>query len=404
MQVWRSAASTLIAFCAGCVPAVLASDQAVQFIADDRRTGQAQAVIVSDVPLVQTTQLLPLDSQGKVAGPAGKQTSQLLKNIEGSLAEAGSGLQHLVRINLYITQPEDVEEILKQLGRSLKGRASPSITRVITALPLAGAKVAADALAVTVSQTGLAAVSYLRMRSSGVSSLADLSILPAGRKVYVSGQAGQGQLLEATAKTMEQLESTLRSLALDWTDVVQLKAFLHPMERVNEVRNVMAGHIKNGKVPPLAFVEWTSNVPIEIELVASGNRLADQWKSSEPVSYITPAGMTASPVYSRVSVIHSGQSVYVSSIYGDTSASAREEVRSIFVQLRELLKLAGTNFNQLVKATYYVADDASSKLLNDLRPDFYDPKRPPAASKAIVKGVGKPGHSLTLDMIAVASD
>jgi enamine deaminase RidA (YjgF/YER057c/UK114 family) len=103
-------------------------------------------------------------------------------------------------------------------------------------------------------------------------------------------------------------------------------------------------------------------------------------------------------------VIHAGQSVYVSGMYGDPSGNAEQEVRSLFVELRELLKLAGTDFNHLVKATYYVVSDGSSKILNDLRPDFYDPKRPPAASKAMVKGAGKKGHNLTLDMIAVAPD
>jgi len=125
--------------------------------------------------------------------------------------------------------------------------------------------VAADALAVAPAQQKLAGVSYFSVASSGSLPLAGLSILPAGRKVYVSGQAGRGQLLEATAKTMEELEGTLKFLGLGWEDVVQLKAFLHPMSRIEEVRGVMAGHIKNGKVPPLAFVEWISNLPIEIE-------------------------------------------------------------------------------------------------------------------------------------------
>lgn len=401
MRVWQ-----LVVILLSIVPSFVStafSEQA-QAIAPDGKTATAQAVVVPDVPLVQTTQLLPLDSQGKLPDNAGRQTSQLLKNLDNLLAEAGSGLQHLVRINLYIAQEEDTEEVGKQMGRFLKGRASPAVTRVITALPVAGAKVAADALAIASAQQRLAGVSYLHVASSGSLALAGLSILPAGRKVYVSGQAGRGQLLEATEKTMEELEGTLQFLGLGWEDVVQLKAFLHPMSRMEEVRGVMAGRIKNGKVPPLAFVEWISNLPIEIELVASGNRLSDQWKSNDPVSYVTPAGMTASPVYSRVGVIHAGQSVYVSGMYGDASGDAEQEVRSLFVQLRELLKLAGADFNHLVKATYYVASDGSSKLLNDLRPDFYDPKRPPAASKAMVKGTGKKGHKLTLDMIAVASD
>jgi len=55
----------------------------------------------------------------------------------------------------------------------------------------------------------------------------------------------------------------------------------------------------------------------------------------------------------------------------------------------------------LAKATYYVSTDATSKALNVLRPNYYDPKRPPAASKALVPGVGREGRTLTLDMIAV---
>ncbi len=54
----------------------------------------------------------------------------------------------------------------------------------------------------------------------------------------------------------------------------------------------------------------------------------------------------------------------------------------------------------MVKATYYVTDNASSRLLGTIREELYNPRRPPAASKALVKGVGKNGHSLMLDMIA----
>jgi len=50
----------------------------------------------------------------------------------------------------------------------------------------------------------------------------------------------------------------------------------------------------------------------------------------------------------------------------------------------------------MVKATYYVTDNASSRLLGTIREELYNPRRPPAASKAL----GKNGHSLMLDMIA----
>ena len=64
---------------------------------------------------------------------------------------------------------------------------------------------------------------------------------------------------------------------------------------------------------------------------------------------------------------------------------------------------AGGDFRHLVKATYYVSDDPASRALNELRPRHYDPARPPAASKAMVAGVGAPGRAITLDMIAVST-
>ena len=57
----------------------------------------------------------------------------------------------------------------------------------------------------------------------------------------------------------------------------------------------------------------------------------------------------------------------------------------------------------LVKAPYYVSADEPSRQLNAQRPRYYDPKRPPAASKATVAGTGRKGRGITLDMIAVAA-
>jgi hypothetical protein len=54
-----------------------------------------------------------------------------------------------------------------------------------------------------------------------------------------------------------------------------------------------------------------------------------------------------------------------------------------------------------VKATYYISTDEASAKLNQLRPRFYDPQRPPGASKAPVAGTGRAGKTITLDMIAV---
>jgi hypothetical protein len=54
----------------------------------------------------------------------------------------------------------------------------------------------------------------------------------------------------------------------------------------------------------------------------------------------------------------------------------------------------------MAKATYYVSENDSSSQLNVIRPMIYDPKRPPAASKAMVQGVAKAARGITMDIIA----
>ncbi|MCY2967387.1 MAG: Rid family hydrolase, partial [Planctomycetota bacterium] len=93
--------------------------------------------------------------------------------------------------------------------------------------------------------------------------------------------------------------------------------------------------------------------------------------------------------------------IFVSGLYGKSSNAGTEEVTEIFSGLEQTLKQAGSNLRHLAKATYFVSTEDASAKLNELRPKYYDPQRPPAASKAAVIGTGMPGKTLTLDMIAV---
>jgi hypothetical protein len=54
-----------------------------------------------------------------------------------------------------------------------------------------------------------------------------------------------------------------------------------------------------------------------------------------------------------------------------------------------------------VKATYFVRNNDYSTKLNEIRPKYYDPLRPPAASKAMVNDIGKTGHGVSIDMIGL---
>jgi enamine deaminase RidA (YjgF/YER057c/UK114 family) len=221
--------------------------------------------------------------------------------------------------------------------------------------------------------------------------------LPAGSRVYISGQADPGSdLAQATRRTLEGLDRTLAHVGLDRSRVVRVKAFLRPMTAAEEVEREVVAFFGSEAVPPLTLVEWQSKNPIEIELIVAGDRKP----AGNSVEYLTPPGLKPSPVFSRVARVNGGDLVYVSGLYGPAQSSGARQVESIFEVLGKHLEAAGSDFRHLVKATYYVTDEDASRALNELRSKYYDPARPPAASKALA-GVDAAGRTITLDMIAV---
>lgn len=225
-------------------------------------------------------------------------------------------------------------------------------------------------------------------------------VLSPGARVYVSGQAEKGSSpAEATRLTLASLQRTLEWLGSSTDDIVQFKAFLKPISAADEVRSEFARFAGTRQIP-LVLVEWESTLPIEIELIAAAPASTPQ--GIDPtVEYLTPPGMTASPVYCRVAKVSAPETIYIGGCYARAAANGEQQVTEIFESLKAILQQSGSDLNHLVKATYYCSSNDTSTQLNTLRPRYYDPRRPPAASKAIVASVGMSQRELTLDMVAV---
>jgi enamine deaminase RidA (YjgF/YER057c/UK114 family) len=370
----------------------------IQYSQTSRQMGSSDAVIVKNVPLAHTSQILSLDKRGAFVfkGELQKQIGQIFSNLSKLLNTADSGLGQIVKLNIYIKNTTLISEVQTEISRRFKSGKLPAVSYVTGDLSHPDALISIDAVAVS-SYSSDTFVKYVQSGS------AQVSILPPGPVVYVSGQAAKGNLADATLNTLKQLEETLHFLGLEKRDIVQIKSFINPISDLSIVQNVMAEFFKEGTIPPLVNVEWLSKDPlIEIELIASSNRTLS--KSNEQIDFITPAGMVHSPVYSKVSRVNFGSKVYVSGLYGNTQGGVKLELTDIFDFLDLIMKKSGSDLKHLVKATYYVSDDLHSAALNEIRPKYYDPKRPPAASKAMVKDVGLTKAGVGIDMIGVVME
>jgi len=373
-------------------------DGKIRVLDANAESGTSRAVIVEGKPLAHTIQLVPIDGDGDLIGgkDVSKQTDAVLENLRVAIGDIGSSLDQVVKLNLYVAAESDVPAVRKIVASKFTGALKPAVSLVLTRLPAPSAEeqalVAADAVVIAPAKA-----------PSGVSGSGLLAVLPPGPRIYVSGQAEPGDLATATLKTLQSLEATLKLFGRSKRDIVQLKMFLKPMADIEEANAVVDEFFPNKPIPPTVWVEWESNLPIEIELVAVGGPDDTGVATGGGVEYITPPGMTASPIFSRVAYVRHPQSIYISGLYGGEGSGA-SQVERIFTDLTETLTATGSDLKHLVKATYYVSNDEASKKLNELRPNYYAAHRPPAASKAVVSGVGLPGRTITIDMIAVPKD
>jgi len=404
--MWRSLAALVLALClvplAGYAPAQDAAKPSIQYLPLDAPAGMSQAVIVQGLPLVHTRQLLPLDREGKVVGEgsADRQIDQVLANLEAVLKDSGSGMDKLVRVNVYALSTAIVNSFREHLSNRLPAGVRPTITSVLTPLAHRKALVAVDAVA-GAADSGKAVALKRCPSVAGDDGCADAAVLPRGGIAYLSGQPDEGGLTaSAVTRSMSGLMKTLGHLKLSPKQVVQVKVFLRPVSSAQEVLRDVQKFFPGQITPPVVFVEWLAAVPVEVEMIA---QFPLSGKPAKDVEYFTPPEVRPSNTFSKVALLQTERQIYISGLYARKPSRGEPQAVYVFEQLQEILANSGSDMRHLVKGTYYVSDDDAARWIDRTRPRFYDPTCPPAASKLMVHGVGQAGRTMTVDMIAVGS-
>lgn len=368
-------------------------------IEGDARQGRAAAVVVEQGALVHSTLLYPLDTQARLqgAGDAHAQAAYVLGTLDTAIRAAGTGLDRLVRLHVYVADASVTPAIDRLLAERFTGPTPPAVTIVESRMPHPGVLVAMDAVAATPRGTKAGAAERIAVAGlpPAIGGGAHVAVQPAGPFVIVSGRAAPGEFDAAVRATMEQLRADLQGVGLGLDHVVQVKAFLGDMTRADHLQRLVAGTFQ-GTAPPQVVTEWRdATLPVEIEVVATAPGATP---GANGVSFVEPILSR----YSRVARVHAGRPVFVSGLTG-APADPAAQVRDVFAQLQRLLASAGSDMRHLVKATYYVSDKAADQEINTIRPSVYDAVRPPAASKISVQGTGRAGKGAVIDMIAVTT-
>lgn len=369
-------------------------------IGADAQRGRAAAVVVDEGALVHAATLYPVNAQDQLQGgsDAYAQATYVLGSLDRALRAAGTGLDRIVRLHVYVADASVTAAIDRLLAGRLAGATTPAVTIVESRMPRAGVLVAMDAVAATPRRppAGVPARLVVERLPAIAGGGAHVAVQPEGPFVIVSGRAASGEFEAAVRGTMQQLHADLKGVGLGFEHVAQVKAFLGDMTRADQVRQIVAGSFR-GTAPPQVVTEWRdASLPVEIELIATAPGAS---ATGEQLTFVEPI----SSRYSRVARIFAGRPIFVSGLTG-TSADPAAQVREVFGQLRRLLTESGSDMRHIAKATYYVSDEAADREINTVRPSIYDSARPPAASKISVQGAGRPGRATVIDAIAVTID
>jgi enamine deaminase RidA (YjgF/YER057c/UK114 family) len=404
---WRLIAALVMTSCfitaVECRAVEGTNEMPIEYVPLDAPAGMSQAVIVQRIPLVHTRQLFPLDREGKLVGEGSvdQQIEQVLANLEAVLRDSGSGLDKLIRLNVYALSTATVNKFREHLSKRLDPSVRPAITSVLTPFSHRQTLVAVDTVA-GAADSGKTVALKRCQAIAGYDGCADAAVLPSGGIAYLSGQPEEAGLTELpTTKSMTNLMKTLGHLNLSAQHVVQVKIFLNPVTSAEEVLREVQQFFPDQITPPVVFVEWLASMPVEIEMIAQ-LPLAD--KPAERIGYYTPPEFRPSNTFSKVALMRAKHQIYISSLYAPVPSRGEPQANYLFQQLEEVLTKTGSDMRHLVKATYYVTDHDAARWIDRTRPKIFDPMRPPAASKVTVHGVGQAQRTMTIDMIAVGSE
>ena len=113
--------------------------------------GYARALVVDDLIFVSGTVGVDFKT-GQMAEGSETQTSTALDTIEKALLEAESGLHDIVRVRVYVPDPEDVM-VISGVLKARVGFTYPTNTTICSPLAVPGAKVEIEVEAIRGSGT-----------------------------------------------------------------------------------------------------------------------------------------------------------------------------------------------------------------------------------------------------------
>lgn len=219
---------------------------------------------------------------------------------------------------------------------------------------------------------------------------------PAGLAL-ISGQASQAPfdqrgsqapLVPLAEKSVANLKSALSGLNLGPDDVLRVTCYTSSLEDGVKVHGLVGGEFVHAAFNLMQAQSMPANSMVECEAVA---RL--KVKPAEPVRLVNPAGAA----FAQAAVAGAPRLVLTSTEPG----AGADAVHEAFGRVQTILAMAGSSLARVFYVYAYPAGPGVLQQYRDVRWQFLDKARAPASTNLPFDGVGAPGASIGIDVIAL---
>ncbi|MCI0392184.1 MAG: hypothetical protein MOB07_25930 [Acidobacteria bacterium] len=296
-------------------------------------------------------QVSPAPQSGDVAA----QARQCLKGFRGA---------QLVKLRAFVVGSENAEPVRRAVEDEFKKRRQPApllSVIVIGALPDANARVQIEAI-----------------------SLAKSAVNPGGI-AFISGQPASeteptAQVAPLVEKSLAALRVAHQAVDVEPADALRLTCFVTSLADVGEAQQMAR---RAFPAAALSFVQLQRNAAsalVECETVA---RLRAAEK--EPLRFVNPGGLNASPNYSHVALIGAPRVVFSDLVL--SPSLQEQDAKLAFTRLEQALRAGGASIKQAAMSQLYPVSQPASDLIRKTRFDFYDKSRPPASTMLLFEAL-----------------
>jgi aminoacrylate peracid reductase len=327
--------------------------------------------------LVYVSGTLAQDASGAIAakGDVAAQTRTVLERIRSVLASAGSSLDRVVAVTIYLRSASDFQA-MNAVYRTFWERDLPTRTTVMTDLVLPDALVEMSMIAVAAGGERKVVQPAGWLQSPNPYSYA----IRTGDTMFLSGLTSRnirdnsvvtGDMTTQTRTIMENAAALLSAAGLGLDNVVSARVFITDIGSFQAMNDEYRRHFKAAP-PARATVKAglsSSEYVVEITMVAS----------SAPRRAINPG--TVNPNLS--SAIEAGGRLYLSGVLGNTAdnkGDAGAQTGQILSSIRRTLEAAGYSPADVVDGIVYLTDIRQYSAMNEAYRPFFAPAFPARAT------------------------